>query len=155
VTAAWPTDLPFCPMLSTQQVADMPATTLTEMNAGTTRARRKYSAPMSRMGFALRMTSAQAVAFRSFHESTLEDGALAFTMPIAFAGVLRTETVQFAEPPSYAALGPGQTRVTISLRVRSLGSGSESAPSDFAFAQSTVTTGASVGAIVGTLSPVY
>lgn len=120
----WPADVPACPLLDTtqvQQTADAPIRT--EMNAGTTRARRKFTLRIARMTFSLRMTNAQVVAFRTFHEETLSDGAARFQMPILFAGTRRVETAQFAEQPAYDSLGGKLTRVSISLRVENLGTG--------------------------------
>lgn len=118
---AWPTGVPYCPIMDSVQIAQTSEPPLrTEMNAGTTRARRKYSLRIARVGFSLRMTNAQLATWRTFHDTTLGDGSARFTMPILFAGASVTKTVQIVEPPSYSRLGGGFTRVNLSLHVESL-----------------------------------
>ncbi|WP_146090282.1 hypothetical protein, partial [Rhodoblastus acidophilus] len=53
-----------------------------DMNAGTTRRRNKYTLRISKMQFVVSMTSAQLEVFKSFYFSTLSNGAARFTMPI-------------------------------------------------------------------------
>lgn len=100
------------------QTADAPVRS--EMNSGTTRARRKYSLRIAHMSFALRMSNAQVATFKAFHETTLGDGAARFTMPVLFAGASVTRTVQFTDPPSYEVLGGGLNKVGVSLLVEAL-----------------------------------
>lgn len=118
---SWPTDIPSCPLLDSvqvQQTAEAPIRT--EMNAGTTRARRKFSLRVARVSFPIVMKNDEVVNFRLFHERTLGDGAARFTIPILFAGARVIRTAQFAEQPSYEPAGSGRTKVNISLRVESL-----------------------------------
>lgn len=118
---AWPTDLPSCPIMDSlriNQTADGPIRT--DMNAGTTRARRRVSLRIAQMSLSLRMTSAQVTTFKTFHEQTLGDGAARFTMPVLFVGGKVTRTVQFADQPSYQMLGGGRWRIDLSLRVEAL-----------------------------------
>jgi hypothetical protein len=120
---AWPA-IPYSPQVGTYQVertAEAPIST--EMNAGTTRRRRKFTLRIASVSMTLLMTNEEAETFREFHEDTLSDGAARFTMPVHFAGVFRTQTVLFAEPPAYDHFIPGYVKVSFGLLVENIGSG--------------------------------
>lgn len=118
---AWPSTVPSCPIDGTVQVTETaPAPLRTEMNAGTTRVRRKYTVRIARMSFMLSLTNAQAAALQTFHDVTLGDGAARFTVGLLWRAATVTRTCQFADSPSYTPMGPQRQKVSISLLIESL-----------------------------------
>lgn len=118
---AWPVGLPYSPLVGTLQIsrtAEAPVSS--DMNSGTTRRRRKYSLRIAPMTFQIMLTNSQAATFKTFHETTLGDGAARFTLPIWFAGAFATKTAVFAEPPSYDHIPPDAVKVSLSLLVEAL-----------------------------------
>jgi hypothetical protein len=118
---AWPAGVPQTALrgsIEVPQTAEPPLRS--DMNSGTTRQRRKYSLRIARYSMKIVMTSAQCATFRTFHETTLGDGAARFTMDLSFNGAIVNRTCQFVEPPRYSPLGPGNMEITLSLRVEAL-----------------------------------
>lgn len=118
---AWPDSLPSSPLLGTLQIGrTVEPPLMSEMNSGTTRSRRKYSLRIAPVSMAVLMTNEQAAALKTFHETTLGDGAARFTMPMFFAGTVATRNVKFADPPGFDHMTQQHCKVMLSLLVEAL-----------------------------------
>lgn len=119
---AWPSTVPTGHVEGTFTVQATTAPPLsTDMNAGTTRRRRKFTLRIASVSFDLLLSNAQAADLQSFHETTLGDGAARFTMALIWRGASVTRTAAFAAPPAYRSVGPKMQRVSLSLLVEALG----------------------------------
>lgn len=116
----WPAGVPVRPIEGSFQVAETaPAPLTTDMNAGTTRSRRKYTLRVAKLGFSLFLTNAEAALLQTFHETTLGDGAARFTLSLPWRGAFVTRVAKFAAPPSYLPAG-GRQKIGVALLVEAL-----------------------------------
>lgn len=117
----WPAGLPHGPLRGSFKVTQATQPSLrSEMNAGTTRNRRKTTLRISRASVVFVFTNEQLDAFRAFHEIELGEGAARFNMPIVFGGREIVRTVLIVDPPAYDPMTRGRTRVALSLAVEAL-----------------------------------
>ncbi len=79
MTAAWPTDLPQCPILNGWDETPQPNVATFAPEVGPPKMKRRSTAKTWLSNVVYRMTSAQLVSFKTFYETTLEDGTLPFT----------------------------------------------------------------------------
>jgi hypothetical protein len=92
----------------------------TEMNAGTTRRRRKYTLRVAKMTFDIVMNAAQRALFEEFYDDDLGDGAARFTMPVWDGDAYVTRTCTFNAPPQYSEYAHLTVRVSFDLMVEEL-----------------------------------
>ena len=117
----WPSAVPCNHIDGSMQVgATTGAPIASEMNAGTTRRRRKFTLRMAPVSFDLLVTNAQAATLQTFHETTLGDGSARFTLSFIWRGALVTRTAVFTAPPAWRPAGPGKQRVALSFHVEAL-----------------------------------
>ena len=118
---AWPSECNSWALLGSWQVAQMDNAPLTsDMNAGTTRSRRKYTMRITPMSFTLVFPDSELSAFKTFHAETLSAGSARFTMPVWDGTAYVERTVKFKSPPKMSEFAFGRTLVTIDLLVESL-----------------------------------
>ncbi|WP_131193724.1 hypothetical protein [Lichenihabitans psoromatis] len=116
----WPTDVPYTPMTSGLTITQLANPLLsTDMNAGTTRQRRKYTLRIAEMKLVIRMTPAQFASFHAFHQA-IGDGAARFTMPVWNGSGYVTRTVQIKDQPDMSPLAFRARSVGFSLRIENL-----------------------------------
>jgi len=80
-TAAWPAGLPQCPILNGWSETPQPNIGAFAPEVGPPKMKRRSTAKTWLSTLTYRMTSAQVVTFKTFYETTLEDGSLPFTWP--------------------------------------------------------------------------
>jgi hypothetical protein len=119
----WPTTLPQQCVRGSWRVPEVHApNSSTEMNAGTTRSRRRYTLAVSRVQFDLVMNSAQLATFWGFYFNTIGSGAARFTMPVwnGAAYVNKTCRIKSATGPQLAEFAHLQSNISLELLVESL-----------------------------------
>jgi hypothetical protein len=80
--SAWPSSLPVISTLEGYGIEPVDAIAETEMEAGSPRARRRFTQPLTHYSVAVPMERAQLAIFETFHHYTLKDGAEWFDMPL-------------------------------------------------------------------------
>lgn len=93
----WPVGLPYTAQKDWSLERIHLPTLRSEMNAGTERTRRKYSARLAVAQFTMWLTAAQCKTLQEFVEDTLNDGAKRFTMQVWNFNEYVTRTCQFVE----------------------------------------------------------
>jgi hypothetical protein len=78
-TAAWPADIPQCPILNGWNETPQPNVGSFVPEVGPSKMKRRSTAKTWLSSLTYRMTTTQVVAFKTFYETTLEDGTLPFT----------------------------------------------------------------------------
>lgn len=91
-------------------------TVVSDNDIGPKKRRRRFSRSVDRMTASIFLTTAQYSVFRSFFDTTLAGGVLAFEFPHPITGVL-TE-FKFEPEPQIVSLGGGQFRVSFTLEVQ-------------------------------------
>lgn len=120
---SWPVGLPQEALLGTWAISEAHAPNLsTDMNAGTSRARRRYSLAVSRVQFEMIFSGAQLADFWTFYYDDIASGAARFTMPVWDGATYVTRTVRMksATGPGAREFAPDRTRLAFDLLVESL-----------------------------------
>lgn len=94
--STWPSTLP--PIRVPVSVQPQDQTLRTSMDAGPQKARRRFSAVPTDIGYPMRMTGAQHATLMTFHDTTLKGGSLEFEMSDPVTG--DTEDYRFTAPPA-------------------------------------------------------
>lgn len=76
--ASWPATLPQCPILNAFSETPQPNVVSFKPEVGPPKQRRRSTAKAWITNVSYRMTNAQLLTFKTFFETTLEDGALPF-----------------------------------------------------------------------------
>lgn len=96
----------------------------TEMNAGTTRQRRKFTMRIAVQKVVIWLKASELATFVTFYETTLGDGTARFTMPVwnGAAFVTRTVALNATDGVSYAPVSTVAqlTAVGMTLQVENL-----------------------------------
>jgi hypothetical protein len=119
----WPETLPQEAVLGSWQTAQMHAPHIaTDMNAGTTRARRRHSLAVAGVQFEMLMSHAQLLTFWEFYFDDIGSGAARFTMPVwnGRAYVSKTVRIKSATGPGAREFSPDRTKISFDLLVESL-----------------------------------
>ena len=115
--ATWPTDtVPHEPIRSTFQLVSHQAPLKSEMAGGNTRQRPQYTVQRATVAFAIKMTSAEHVAFRDFVLTTLNKGTARFTMPVFGPAGCVTKTCLMVEPYKATPIAGGWS-ISLTLEV--------------------------------------
>ena len=99
----WPASLPQSFLALSFQEKGPNNIIRTSMDSGPAKTRRRFTATTTPIEGSMIMTVAQFITFKSFFNSTIEDGALAFDMPDDVDG--GTMTVKFSEAFKAVFLG--------------------------------------------------
>lgn len=117
----WPAGLPYAAQMGSWRIAERHGPNVfSQMNAGTTRARRKFSLRVARMRFDIAFTASQLATFIDFYNDDLGDGAARFNMSVWDGGAYVTRVCKFAAAPEYSEYAHLMTKVTFDLLVESL-----------------------------------
>ncbi|MCW5698292.1 MAG: hypothetical protein KIT00_00435 [Rhodospirillales bacterium] len=88
----------------------------TQMEAGSPKVRRRFTAGIRILDMHLRLNVDQVDTLDTFHDSTLQGGALSFDWVLPRTGA--PMTFRFVEPPSYAPIARGRLwTATLKLEV--------------------------------------
>lgn len=120
--SAWPS-INYKPQRGTWQITSLALPPLSsDMNAGTTRRRQKYTLRITQMQFSLELKSSEFATFLTFYNSTLGCGSAQFTMSVwnGSAYVSRTVAFQKDKAPSVEEKAVGVMLVTLALDVENL-----------------------------------
>jgi hypothetical protein len=120
---AWPNTLPQEAQLGSWKLPEAHApNTITDMNAGTIRARRAHSLAVSRVQFDMVLNSTQLDIFWAFYFGTIHSGAARFTMPVwnGKAYVTKTCRMRSATGPQASEFAHERARISLDLVVESL-----------------------------------
>ncbi len=109
----WPASLPEAPLLGQAKITmkEVRATFPPDVGPPTIRPRPTTAGEGHTVTFAF--TAAQLSTFRTFHGTTLSNGASSFTMPYPVDG--SDQTFQFLSPPVILAVTDDIFRVTLKL----------------------------------------
>lgn len=112
----WPATLP-CPRFEPYQVS--PREAVLEIDWGfTVRRRQIYADAQQEVSLELVVSGSQETDLRSFYEDDLEQGSLAFDMPLEIEGSFQTKSVRFiGSPPVYTPVSMGYAKVSATLLV--------------------------------------
>ena len=111
--AAWPASLPQVALADGFSESAAPNTIRTEMDVGSAKVRRRYTAEIKTYGIALLLTTAQVTTLETFYVATLESGTLTFDWKNQ-----RTKaaaTYRFLSRPAYEEIGAGYWRTQLAL----------------------------------------
>ncbi len=120
---AWPSNVNYKPSRDSWQCQqDAHAPLASEMNAGTTRRRNKYTLRIAKMSFDVEMNATELAAFWTFFRATLGNGAARFTMLVwdGSAYVSRTVAFQKGFTPARRMIAVNIASVSFALDVESL-----------------------------------
>ncbi len=118
---AWPSDLPYQSQVSdfSDDQLDNPVLS-TDMNAGNTRQRRKYTLRISMQKLGIVLTAAQTLEFQAFHQS-IGSGAARFTMPVWNGSAYVTRNVAIKDGiVAFSQFAFGQNKIVMTLRIENL-----------------------------------
>lgn len=116
----WPGTVPHQPLRQPWDVGRLHEPNLaTQMNAGTTRQRRRFSLNVSNVSMAIVMNSTQLAAFFTFYKTTLSNGSQRFNMQVYTGAAYASKVCSFdpQRPPQLAEHAFQQTRVSFALLV--------------------------------------
>ncbi|MFQ5954024.1 MAG: hypothetical protein ACE5JZ_03060 [Kiloniellales bacterium] len=114
---AWPATLPAEPLAVAVSEGFDDSLILTEMDAGPTKRRRRYTARADRLEVTYRMTPTELTNFRTFYGTTTNDGLTTYTMTHPITG--NTVTVGIMAPPAIRMVGGGQAYdVSLKLEIQ-------------------------------------
>lgn len=99
----WPDTLPQSPLADGYGETAPDNTVRTEMEQGPAKIRRRGTAAVRKLRFALLLDAAQVETLDDFYAETLAGGALAFTFPQPRGD--GTVQCRFVKPPEYGAAG--------------------------------------------------
>lgn len=112
----WPSTLP-CPRFEPYQVA--PRSAVLENDWGfAVRRRQIYSDMLQEVPLELVVDGGQETELRTFYSDDLEQGSLAFDIPLEIEGSFQTKEARFiGEPPVYTPVSMSYTKVSARLLV--------------------------------------
>lgn len=114
-TAAWPAGLPQCPILNGFKEQPQPSTTAFKPEIGPPKIRRRTTAKSWMTDMVYRMTNAQLLTFKTFYETTLEDGSLPFTQNHPVTKVNHNWMFDPANQPQIQRTAPNASTVSFTL----------------------------------------
>lgn len=114
-TAPWPAGLPQCPILNGFQETPQPNTVAFNPETGTPKVRRRSTAKGWLTDMVYRMSNAQLLTFKSFYETTLEDGSLPFTQNHPVTKVNYSWMFNPDSQPQIQRTAPGFSTVSFQL----------------------------------------
>lgn len=119
----WPSTVNYKPSRESwrcEQDSDAPLSS--DMNAGTTRRRNKFTLRIAKMSFDIEVDATEQAAFWAFYRSTLGNGAARFTMTVWDGAqyVSRTVAFQKGTTPARHMLGFNISAISIALEVENL-----------------------------------
>lgn len=118
---AWPESLNTWAIRNSWSISQLDNPPLvSEMNAGNTRQRRKFTMRISMITFQMVFTSAELPDFRTFYDVTLSSGASKFTMPVWDGTAYVSRSMKFRTPPKFSEFAFERTLVTFDVAVESL-----------------------------------
>ena len=100
--ATWPAGLPQSPLLRGYQRTMPDLIVQTEMDAGTPKARQRFTAASEPVTWNTLLTDVQKDTLETFYKTTVAGGALSFD--ITLPDVTGTSSVRIIEQPSFVAL---------------------------------------------------
>lgn len=115
--AVWPGTLP-SPIVSNYADTPVSAFIRTDMESGTARQRRRFTATPHRLTASWMLTSVQMAAFKSFFESTINFGTDWFTMSIDVGAGITAYDCRFTAPYQANFLGIGNWTVSGQIEIR-------------------------------------
>ena len=104
--AVWPPFLPDRPLAQGYSERGPETALRTEMDAGPSKMRRRFTAGVRRIDVQVRLTAAQVETLDSFYHSSLSGGSFPFDCAHPRTG--SEVTFRFVEPPSYTPIARGQ-----------------------------------------------
>jgi len=112
-TAAWPSTIPQCPILNGFTETPQPNVAKFTPEVGPPKYRRRSTAKGWMTNTTWRFSTAQLASFKTFHETTLKDGSLPFTMnhPVTKTNY----SWMFASEPEITRYAPGFHSVSFQL----------------------------------------
>jgi len=117
---AWPS-VNYAPLAGSWSCADINGPLKSDMNAGATRQRNKYTLQISVVQFDVVMTAAEVAAFRAWYQTTLGNGAARFSMQVWNGSAYVSRSCAFHDVPKYQQLGMAAAqKVTFQVKVEGL-----------------------------------
>ena len=119
----WPATVNYKPTRESWRCEqDSEAPLSSDMNAGTTRRRNKYTLRIAKMSFDIEGNATEQAAFWTFYRSTLGNGSARFTMTVWDGAqyVSRTVAFQKGTTPARRMLGFNIAAISLALEVESL-----------------------------------
>lgn len=114
----WPASLPQTPLQS-GFVEDLPRLTVaTEMDAGPSKVRRRFTAGVIKYTMEFSMDSTQVVTFREFFIDTTKGGSVKFNFPDLYAG--STSEFRFDVSEGVPQIKPEEGRYRVSVKMEKL-----------------------------------
>jgi hypothetical protein len=116
----WPADLPYSFLVGTWQSTRTTKPVVSEMNAGTSRRRRKYSLEITNLRFTMQFQELENDLLKVFFE-TIGEGAAQFRMPLWNGAGFVLRTCAFRDGlPAGSWIGSSVVRYSFDLLVENL-----------------------------------
>lgn len=111
----WPASLPQCPLASGYSETPQSQVTRSQMDAGPTKTRRRFTAGTAKVPFACHLSLEQIDTFEAFFDSDIAAGALPFDIPHPRTRAIVPVLISGDSPYELTPIGGGATHYRLSM----------------------------------------